>query len=227
MKQKKIMVVSVHPDDETIGCGGTLLKHRDEGDLIFWLNLTGPSLDHPYGFTKEKIDIREKQISDVVSAYGFHDMINLNYPTQMLESVEPRLIIGRVSEALHTIKPEILYLPNRSDIHSDHRAGFSAVFSTTKNFRSPFIEKILMYETLSETEFAPALAENVFNPNSYVNISKHIEEKIRILQIYDTEMMPDPLPRSIHAIKGLAAYRGSRIGAMYAESFVLLFCQRA
>lgn len=223
MQQKKIMVVSVHPDDETMGCGGTLLKHRDDGDEIIWLNLTGPSLDHPYGFSQEKIDGREKQIRDVVNAYSFHEMINLNYPTQMLESVEPRLLIGNIFKAINRIQPEVIYIPNRSDIHSDHRVGFHAVFSAAKNFRSPFIEKILMYETLSETEFAPALAENVFIPNTFVDITDYIDDKISIMQMYDTEIMDDPLPRSIHAIRGLSAYRGSRIGVWYAEAFVTLF----
>lgn len=223
MKNKKILFISVHPDDETMGCGGTILRHAESGDKIFWLNLTGPSLDHPYGFSQHLIDIRERQIREICSAYKFEEFINLNHPTQMLESVEPRLLIGDISKTYQRIQPEILYIINRSDIHSDHRIGFQAAFSAAKNFRSPFIKSILMYETLSETEFAPALAENVFIPNCFVDISAFMDRKIEIMKMYDTEVMPDPLPRSEHAIRGLAAYRGSRIGVMYAEAFVTLF----
>jgi LmbE family N-acetylglucosaminyl deacetylase len=215
----------VHPDDETIGCGGSILKHVDSGDRAFWLNLTGPSLEHPYGFSEEIIEIRARQIREVWAAYKFEDMINLNYPTQMLDSVEPRLLIGAVFQVIQQIQPQIIYITNRSDIHSDHRIGFQAVFSAAKSFRSPFVKSILMYETLSETEFAPALPENMFIPNTYIDISNYIERKINIMRLYDTEIMADPLPRSVHAIKGLAAYRGSRIGVMYAEAFISLFNQ--
>mgnify|MGYP001377024909 FL=1 len=80
-----------------------------------------------------------------------------------------------------------------------------------------------MYETLSETEFAPALPEMVFIPNTFVDITEFMERKLEMVRMYDTELMPDPLPRSIHAVTGLAAYRGSRIGVLYAEAFTLLF----
>lgn len=82
-----------------------------------------------------------------------------------------------------------------------------------------------MYETLSETEFAPALCENMFNPNVFIDISEYLEEKIEIMNIYKSELMVDNNARSISSIIGLAAYRGSRIGVRYAESFVLLFEQ--
>ena len=80
-----------------------------------------------------------------------------------------------------------------------------------------------MYETLSETEFAPALLENAFIPNTFVDITDYIDKKIEIMKLYDTEIMPDPLPRSVHAIKGLAAFRGSRIGVRFAEAFMCIF----
>lgn len=80
-----------------------------------------------------------------------------------------------------------------------------------------------MYETLSETEFSPALAENTFIPNTFVDITDYIDKKVEIMKLYETEIMLDPLPRSAHAIKGLAAFRGSRIGVQYAEAFQSLF----
>ena len=76
-----------------------------------------------------------------------------------------------------------------------------------------------MYETLSETEFTPALSENAFIPNVFIDISDYLEEKLKIMELYNTEIMPDPLPRSKYSIKALAAYRGSRIGVQYAEAF--------
>jgi len=111
-----------------------------------------------------------------------------------------------ISEAIKEIQPDTLYIPNRSDVHSDHRISFQAIYPCTKNYRYSFIKSILMYETLSETEFAPALAENAFIPNTFVDITDYIDKKIEIMKLYDTEIMPDPLPRSVHTIKSISAF---------------------
>jgi len=219
----KVMFISVHPDDETLGCGGTILKHKANGDQIYWLNLTNGSLSHPYGFTQEQLDKRTQQLKDASAAYQFSEFINLEFPTQMLDTIETRILVGAVDEVISRINPTVLYIPNRSDVHSDHQVAFKAICACTKNFRKPYIRKILMYETLSETEFAPALAENAFIPNYFIDISEYMNRKLDIMNIYDTEIQPDPFPRSMHAIKGLAAFRGSRIGVTYAEAFTLIF----
>lgn len=219
----KVLFVSVHPDDETLGCGGTILKMKNDGNRVFWLNISSGSLSHPYGFSEESIEKRKATIMEVIKAYRFDGFENLELPTQMLESVEPRIMIGSIKRVYNMYEPDTIFMPNRSDIHSDHRVAFDALFSAAKNFRSHYIKEILMYETLSETEFAPALAENAFIPNTFVDISGYMDAKLRIMHMYDTEMMPDPMPRSVHAIKGLAAYRGSRIGVRYAEAFMTIF----
>ncbi len=220
---KKVLFVSVHPDDETLGCGGTILRMKDEGNRAYWLNISSGSSSHPFGFSEDRLLKRSKTIKMVASAYGFDGFENLELPNQMLDTVELRIMIGGIKKVYDAFQPDMLFIPNRSDVHSDHRIAFDALFSAAKNFRSPYIKEILMYETLSETEFAPALPEKIFIPNTYIDISKFIDEKIRIMQLYDTEIMLDPMPRSIHAIKGLAAYRGSRIGVEYAEAFQQIY----
>ena len=79
-----------------------------------------------------------------------------------------------------------------------------------------------MYETLSETEFAPALPENVFIPNVFVDITNYFEKKLEIFKIYKSEVTKEPLPRSLEVIEAFDKCRGSRIGKKYAEAFVLL-----
>jgi len=222
---KKVLIISIHPDDETYGCGGTILKHCAAGNEVFWLNLTGATIEHPHGFSQDKLDNRKALIAMIADAYGLTAYKDLGLPTQMLDTLDMREVFGVIDGVVSDWKPEIIYLPNRSDVHTDHRIGFTAAYATTKNFRKPFIEQILMYETLSETEFAPALPENVFIPNTYLDITEFFERKLDFIRMYDTELMPDPLPRSIHAVTGLASYRGSRIGSMYAEAFQLIFCR--
>jgi len=221
--KRNILFVSVHPDDETLGCGGTILKHKENGDTINWLNITDVDNNHPFGFSPEQVMTRQLTIEKVKQSYEFSKCINLKLYTQLLDTKVLSFLIEKISEVIKEIQPDTLYIPNRSDIHSDHRLSFQAIYSCTKNFRYPFIKRVFMYETLSETEFAPALAENAFIPNTFVDITDYIDTKIEIMKLYETEIMPDPLPRSAHAIKGLAAFRGSRIGVQYAEAFMCIF----
>lgn len=223
---KKILFVSVHPDDETLGCGGTILKHKANGDEIYWIIITSPTTNHPYGFTHEMIQQRDDEIKNVTQKYGFKKTIELGFPTQLLGEINFRELIIKIDEEISTIKPDIVYLNNRNDVHSDHRIAFNAIIPATKNFRKPYIERLLMYETLSETEFAPALMDNAFIPNVFMDITDFMDKKLEIMGVYESELMPDNLPRSYSAIKALASHRGSRIGVKYAEAFVLLFEQK-
>lgn len=217
--KRNVLFVSVHPDDETLGCGGTILKHKALGDTINWLNVTDIDNNHPLGFSTDLIRETQVSIDKVKDSYGFIKCINLKFYTMLLDTVGLSSLIKQISKAINEIQPDTLYIPNRSDVHSDHKITFQAIYSCTKQFRYPFIKRVLMYETLSETEFAPALAENAFIPNVFVDISDYLEDKLKIMELYDTEIMPDPLPRSKYAIRALAAYRGSRIGVQYAEVF--------
>jgi LmbE family N-acetylglucosaminyl deacetylase len=220
---KKILFVAVHPDDETLGCGGSIFRHKKNGDEIYWLIITAPTLNHPYGYTEEIIRQRENEVDIVSKIYGFNKTFSLGLPTQLLDEINHRELISKIDAVVNDVKPQLIYLINRSDVHSDHRVAFQAIYSCTKNFRKPFIEKILMYETLSETEFAPALPENAFTPNVFVDITAFIDKKLEIMSFFPGELMPDNQPRSFSAIKALARYRGSRIGVEYAEAFMLLY----
>lgn len=216
----KVLVISPHPDDETLGCGGTILKHKDTGDKIYWLIITNIYIKN--GWDKNIVEERQKEIETVAEMYGFEKIFNLNYPAAKLDIIPLQEIINSISKVILEVEPEIVFLPNRSDVHTDHQITFKAAYSCTKNFRYPFIKKILMYETLSETEFAPALPENTFIPNVFVDITKYFEKKLEIFKIYKSEVMEEPLPRSLRVIEAHAKYRGSRIGRKYAEAFVLL-----
>jgi LmbE family N-acetylglucosaminyl deacetylase len=130
--------------------------------------------------------------------------------------------VDKISKIINDLKPNIVYLPFKSDVHSDHRTIFEAVYSCTKSFRYPFIKKIYMMETLSETEFAPSTKESNFIPNVFVDISAYIDKKIEIMRIYESELGNHPFPRNERNIKALATFRGATAGCDYAESFMLL-----
>jgi len=217
----KVLFISVHPDDETLGCGGTILKHKANNDEIFWLILTkgNQKIESIENFN----DIRNKYIQDASIEYGFDKTYKLNFLTTELDIHPLGEIISEIKQVISLIKPDIVFIPNRSDVQSDHRIAFEAIYACTKNFRAPFIKKLLMYETLSETEYAPALRENSFTPNIFVDITPFINKKLEIMKIYKSEVMDEPYPRAMSSIKALNRFRGSRIGVKYAESFMLLF----
>lgn len=224
--KNKALVVAVHADDETLGCGGTLLKHKAQGDEIYWLLLTGPTKNHPSGFMDERIQHRAELVQHVKEAYGFDGLEYLELPTQLLHTLDLRDIIKKISEVFKRIQPNIIYTMFANDVHSDHRVAFDAVYSCTKSFRYPFIERIYMMEALSETEFALSVPAKTFIPNVYVDITDFIDRKLEIMQMYPKEVMPAPYPRSLSSIKALARVRGSRAGVMYAEAFMLLYEKR-
>lgn len=218
--KNRILVVSAHPDDETLGCGGTILKHGRDGDDIFWLIVTNVSEE--LGYFAQKVKERQKEIFKVAAKYKFKKTFKLNFPTTGLDRVPMKDIINEIFKIFRQVKPEMIYLANRSDVHTDHQVIFNAVSACTKSFRFPFIRKILMYECISETEFASPRKDEIFAPNVFVDISDFIGKKIEIMKIYKSELGRHPFPRSIKNIKALATHRGAVMGAKYAEAFMLV-----
>ena len=176
--KNRILVVAAHPDDETLGCGGTLLKHKANGDKIHWLICTTLNKSHNY------YQNREKEINKVSKFFNFDSVHNLRFETTKMDQYKMIEIIEKISKVINKVKPNIIYLPFKEDVHTDHKKIFEASYSCTKSFRYPFIKKIYMMETLSETEFAPSTKKDSFVPNTFVDISKYMDKKIQIMKVY-------------------------------------------
>lgn len=217
---KKVIVISAHPDDEVIGAGGTILKHKKKGDEIYWLITT--NVFENQGFSKERVESRKEEIRIVAEKLGVKKTFILDYPTMSLSSKSLIEMVPKVSKVFLEVKPEVIYCLNRSDAHSDHRITFDAVMACTKSFRYPYVKQVLMYECISETEFAPNLPEKVFMPNYYVDISNFLIEKLEIMKIYESEIGKHPFPRSLRNLEALAVFRGASVGVEYAEAFQLV-----
>lgn len=217
---KKVTVISAHPDDETLGVGGTILRHLHEGDDVSIIFVT--NISENQGFSRDVVERRQVEIRKVLELYGISNFRLLDYPTMTLtQSLMPDLIAD-FSKFFTENKTEVLYCLNRSDAHSDHRIIFEAAMACTKSFRYPDLKKVLMYECISETEFAPALAENAFLPNYFVDISEYMDKKIGIMKVFESEMGDHPFPRSEDNIRALATFRGAVAGVKYAEAFQLI-----
>lgn len=218
--KKQVVVVAPHPDDETLGCGGTLFRHVASGDDVHWLIVT--SMTAGQGFSQDRISSREAEIAKAASRYGFASVHALGLPTTRLDTLPMGELTARIGSVFQSVNPEVVYLPFRGDVHSDHAVVSDAVLSCTKWFRYASIKRVLAYETLSETEFGirPDIAG--FRPNVYVDIHPYLHEKIEVLDIFSSELRAFPFPRSTEAVTALARLRGSTCGCEAAEAFMLL-----
>jgi len=215
---QKILVVATHPDDETLGAGGLMLRKKNEGSKIFVLNMTCMSIDS--GFSNEQINQRSIEVEELINSYPLDGYYNLGLKPAMLDTYRVSELIGKVSGVIKEVKPDTIILPYMHDIHSDHRITFDICYSCTKNFRYPYIKKILMMETPSETDFA--IADKIFSPNYFIDISKYIDRKIEIAKIFKSEILEHPFPRSEQNIRAYGVLRGAVIGSDSAEAFCLV-----
>lgn len=216
----RLLAIAPHPDDETLGCGGTLLKARERGAQIGWLIMT--EMDKKAGYSSERIARREAQIEQVANHYQFDLVRRSGLPAACLDSVPRNDIVASISRTVTEFEPDVLLVPYPGDVHSDHRIVFEAAQACAKWFRHDSIRRVLCYETPSETGFGLDPADHGFRPNWYEDIAPHLHGKLAALALFTDEIGEFPFPRSSETVKALARLRGSEAGYDAAEAFMLL-----
>ena len=216
---QRTLVVAPHPDDEMIGAGGTLLRRKADGGKIAWVIVT--AVKPGFGWSDEQIARRAEEIRLVTADVGFDAVFELGFPTAQLDRVPVGDLVGAMGRAFRDFAPDEVFLPHPGDIHTDHRAVFDAAAACSKWFRYPSVQRVLTYETLSETDFG-LRPEQAFAPNVFVDISAFLERKLGVLSRYVSEMGEHPFPRSDAAFRALATVRGAASGFAAAEAFQLL-----
>ena len=215
----RIIVVAPHPDDETLGVGGTLLRRKAEGATIAWLIVTAISTES--GWSKEAVKQRAGEIERIKQFYDFDEVFSLNFQTTQLDTFPMSDIVTAISGVFNSFKPSEVFLPHPSDVHTDHRVVFNAASACTKWFRYPSVKRVLAYETLSETDFGLG-TDQAFRPSVFVDIKHFLSKKLEAMDIYESEVGEFPFPRSHEAICALASLRGAASGFKAAEAFELL-----
>lgn len=214
----RVIIISPHADDETIGAGGTLLKYSENGEGIYWINVTNARKEYGYSDKLEKQGIEE--IETVSKLYHCEKTYDLKLEPAGLHKYDISILIDSFSRIFREVEPNLIILPYMYDAHSDHRIVFEAAYACTKAFRFPSINKVMCMEIISETD--NAIPSRGFVPNFYVNIDNYIEGKLDVLHIYKNEMGVAPFPRNAEAVKGMAAYRAAACNCKYAEAFKIL-----
>ena len=216
------LIVGPHPDDELLGCGGTLLKRVAQGGTVGWILMTAMSIEK--GWNKQQVETRDVEIEQVRQGLGISvdHLFKLNLPATELDQFSKSSLITSMAEVFKKFEPNEIFLPHPGDIHSDHRITFDIASACTKWFRFPSIKRVMTYETLSETDFGFDQVTSSFNPNLFVDITDYLDKKIDLLSLYKSEVKAHPFPRSLAAVRAQAVLRGAQRGVNAAEAFALL-----
>lgn len=211
-----ILVVAPHPDDEVLGCGGTIRRHFAAGDKIYLTVVTKAYRpEWPEAFIKN----RPSQVAKANRVLGINQTFFLDFPTVQLDTIPQRTLNASLTKVVKTVRPDVVYLPHYGDLNRDHRLVFEAGLVAARPLHST-VKKILSYEVLSETEWG--LPDADFTPTVYVEVTKTFTRKIRAMKEYPSEIKPFPHPRSLEAMEALAKKRGSECGRKLAEAFNLI-----
>lgn len=211
-----VLIIAPHPDDEVLGCGGTIAKYSQRGDHITVCYATKA---YTPDWSEEYLIKKENEIEISNSILGISKRIDLGYPTVQLDTIPQKDITDSLSEIANQIKPNITFIPHRGDLNKGHQIIHDAALVALRPI-SHRCSKIFAYETLSETEWGPN--PHSFHPDYYVDISETWEVKIEAMNVFTTELKEEPHPRSSDVMRALAIKRGSEILAMAAEAFMVV-----
>lgn len=218
-----ILVVVAHPDDEVLGCGGTIAKEVSLGREVFVLILgDGETSRDEEGDIKKKIKQKQNFAQKASSIMGVKKLFLEKLPDNKFDSLPLLDIVKLVEKYLAIVKPDTIFTHHLGDLNIDHRLTFQAVLTATRPQPGCFIKKIFSFEVLSSTEWQVKKNGLMFCPNYYSNITDFFDKKIEALSIYEKELRAYPHPRSIQGVEVLAKYRGIESGYNFAEAFQLI-----
>jgi len=218
----RVLIVAPHCDDEVLGCGGAMARHTLLGGEVHVAIMTNGHLGAPELFSEEGTIKVRKEALEAHKILGVTKTHFFNFPAPRLDSVPGYKLALKLSELIQTIKPEIIYIPHRGDIHKDHTHTFDAALVAARPINDNPVKYIYAYETLSETEWAAPFSDDAFIPSRFINISDTLDTKLRAFSCFTTQIKKPPHPRCLENIKYLAKIRGATVGCSAAEAFSVI-----
>ncbi len=216
--KKSILVISAHPDDETIGCGGTIAKHISQGDSVYVMSFTDgvSSRGNRIDLAASKDRIKASEMA--AKLLGFSWISRGEHPDNMLDTI-PTLDLAKNIEAVkEKYSPDIIYTHSYADLNIDHRKVHEATLIAFRPQPKETWQEIRAYEVASSTEWGM----QAFTPNLFINIDNFIDIKKEALACYWMELRDTPHPRSISSIESINRVRGSQAGFNYSEAFEII-----
>lgn len=220
----KILVLAPHADDEVLGMGGTIAKFAQKGCQITVSVLTGHGDEpHPLWASSHWDEVRN-ECQAAAKLLGVEQILFRDLPAACLDFTPVWKINNVIADLVKKVQPQEIYVPFEFDLHKDHAATAYGLYVAARPYleQARCVQRILAYETLSETHLMPPYFSPAFQPNVFVDIENTIEVKLDAMRAYRSQLQSDGLPRSIATLKALATLRGAHIGANAAEAFILL-----
>jgi N-acetylglucosamine malate deacetylase 1 len=214
---KRMTVIAPHPDDETLGAGGTIARFADQGVDISVLIVSGHL---PPLYKQGEFETTRREADAALRSLGARNWKFLQIPATKVHELPVAELNDKISGYLRETNPEVVLVPF-PDRHIDHRSVFDAAMVSCRPSHSKAPRVVLAYETLSETHWNAPGIEPAFTPDFYVDISNYMDRKKAGLECYVSQLANSPA-RCIDACTALARFRGSQNGCTYAEAFKLV-----
>lgn len=219
---KNIIIIAPHADDEILGCGGIVSKYKTNGNKVFIAIMTNANVGAPSIFSKSDIaEIRAEAIA-AHKLLGVDNTIFFDFPAPALSTFPSFEISNSLDKILRENNINTMFIPHRGDIHLDHSVIYHAALVAARPINNCPVKDIYTYETLSETEWAAPFSDDAFIPNVFIDITSNLENKLKAMECFKSQLKEAPHPRSLEIITALAKMRGSTVGYNYAEAFMLV-----
>ena len=213
----KILVVVAHPDDETLGCGGTIAKHIANGDNLTVMFMTD-GVSSRTDKSSNAGELRHSNAKNAMKILGVADMHFFNFPDNSMDTVPLIELVKAIESIIGQVKPDTIYTHFAHDLNIDHRLIHSAVMTACRPQKGSSVKNILSFEVLSSTEWNSP-SQPSFIPQYIIDIDNYWDKKRQALQCYHEELRPFPHSRSDECIEALAILRGATHGFKKAEAF--------
>lgn len=216
---KNVLVIAPHPDDETLGLGGTIKRMTSSGYRVSVLTVAAHM---PPLYTKEVHETTVRESRAAHKVLGVNESVYLDKPAVMLGEIPVHEFNALILDHVGRLSPDILFMPYY-DRHIDHRLVFDACMVAARPVgQGKNIKLVAAFETISETHWNAPHIEPNFVPNFCIDITGQIDAKIEAMACFKSQLHEFPAPRSIEALKALALFRGSQAGYGYAEGFHII-----
>jgi LmbE family N-acetylglucosaminyl deacetylase len=219
-----VLVIAAHPDDEVLGCGGTIARHVAQGDAVHLIVMAdGEGARNTEG--KNRLNERQRAQCLASEILGVISSRSLAFPDNRMDGLPMLDVVQPLEALIREIQPATIYTHYHGDLNVDHRVTYQAVLTACRPQPGFSVREILSFEIMSSTEWA-GLGSPEFAPNVFVDISDYWSKKRAALEAYSDEMRPVPHSRSVDHLDALARHRGACVGVERAESFLLTRCLR-
>jgi len=229
-KNKRILVVVAHPDDELLGLGATMHKLINQKNcevraIILGEGITSRSDKRNPDEWSDELKIHRQNIEEAKKSIGYESVGIYDFPDNRFDTIPLLDIIKVIEKEKQSFKPEIIFTHHGGDVNVDHQRTFEAVITATRPMSHELVNTIITFETPSGTEWIASSDPKQFTPNLFVEIDEvNLVAKIKGMECYEFEKRAYPHPRSPKALKILAQYRGNTVGKKFAEAFTVVRC---